>query len=307
MRNLDFVALDLETATSNRNSICEIGITVVKDSGIVESKSWLVRPEGNVYDRFNVYIHKITPDMTKDAPSFPAVWREVEPYLANGVVVAHNSSFDMYALRDAFIANQMSFPAFKHFCSYRIAKYAVKGSCSYSLPNICEVLDIPFGVHHRAEGDAIACAKVFIECIGRTGVDSLEELQDKYSFKCGEFTGDSFRPQLARGGGQSAVKPKVTGDPAKVDVGNYFYNKVVCFTGSFQYGSRIKLLQRVADIGGIPVDTVTTAVNILVVGQQDYKKVGDTGMSSKQKKAIELGSRGLDIEIMSEADFLSNV
>lgn len=307
MRNLDFVALDLETATSDRNSICEIGITVVKDSGIVKSKSWLVRPEGNVYDGFNVYIHKITPDMTKDAPSFPAVWREVESYLASGVVVAHNSSFDMYALRDAFIANKMPFPAFKHFCSYRIAKYAVKGYRSYSLPNICEALNIPFGVHHRAEGDAIACAKVFIECIGRAGVDSLEDLQDKYGFKCGEFTVDSFRPQLARGGGRSTIKPKIAGDPAKIDMGSYFYNKVVCFTGSFQYGSRIKLLQRVADIGGIPVDSVTTAVNILVVGQQDYRKVGDTGMSSKQKKAIELGDKGLDIEIMSEADFLSNL
>lgn len=209
MRNLDFVALDLETATSNRNSICEIGIAVVKGSGIVESKAWLVRPESNIYDRFNVYIHGITPDMTKDASSFPDVWREVEPYLVNGVVVAHNSSFDMYALRDAFMANKMSFPTFKHFCSYRIAKYAVKGYRSYSLPNICEVLNIPFGVHHRAEGDAIACANVFIQCVDKAGVDSLEELEDKYGFKCGEFVVDNFRPQLAKGGGRSAVKTKI--------------------------------------------------------------------------------------------------
>ena len=29
MGNLDFVAIDLETATSHRNSICEIGIAIV--------------------------------------------------------------------------------------------------------------------------------------------------------------------------------------------------------------------------------------------------------------------------------------
>ena len=34
MENLDFVAIDLETATSHRNSICEIGI--VKNSIVIE-------------------------------------------------------------------------------------------------------------------------------------------------------------------------------------------------------------------------------------------------------------------------------
>lgn len=82
---------------------------------------------------------------------------------------------------------------------------------------------------------------------------------------------------------------------------------MICFTGSFQHGSRIELLQKIADIGGIPVDSVTMATNILVVGQQDYRRVGDSLMSSKQKKAIELKDKGIDIEIMSETDFLSNL
>lgn len=197
MEYLDFVAIDLETATSDRDSICEIGITVVKDSIIVESKSWLVKPKHNRYDNFNIYIHKITPEMTKDAPSFPIVWKEVEPYLSNGVVVAHNSSFDMYVLKESFIANNMQFPTFKHFCSYRVAKYIVK-SYSYSLPNICEVLAIPFGTHHRAEGDSIGCANVFIKCLELGEIKSLEELQNKYHFQCGEFTSNSFKPQLSK-------------------------------------------------------------------------------------------------------------
>ena len=78
MESLNFVAIDLETATSNRNSICEIGIAVVKDSEIVESKSWFVKPEGNKYDNFNMFIHHITPEMTENASSFPVVWKEVE-------------------------------------------------------------------------------------------------------------------------------------------------------------------------------------------------------------------------------------
>ena len=41
MANLDFVAIDLETATSHRNSICEIGI--VKNSIVIESYLFLGR------------------------------------------------------------------------------------------------------------------------------------------------------------------------------------------------------------------------------------------------------------------------
>lgn len=198
MESLNFVAIDLETATSSRNSICEIGIAVVKNSEIIESKSWLVKPEGNRYDNFNISIHHITPEITQNASSFPIVWKEVEMYLTDGIVVAHNSSFDMYVLKEAFLANNMLFPKFKHFCSYRIAKYVVKGCSSYSLPNICETLAIPFGVHHRAEGDSIGCANVFLKCLELAEISSLEELQSRYGFECGEFAVNSFKPQLSK-------------------------------------------------------------------------------------------------------------
>lgn len=58
---IDFIALDLETATWKKSSICEIGIAIVKDSKVVETKSWLVKPYRNWYDSFNISIHGITP------------------------------------------------------------------------------------------------------------------------------------------------------------------------------------------------------------------------------------------------------
>lgn len=307
MEDLNFVAIDFETATSKRSSICEIGITIVKNSTVVESKSWLVQPENNEYDDFNIYIHEITPAMTKNAPMFPEVWKEVEPYLNGNIVVAHNTSFDMYALRDALLLHNIPFPTFKYFCSYRIAKYTVINCYSYSLPNVCEALDIPFGTHHRAKEDSAACANVFIKCMNLAGVNSVNELPDKYSFRYGEFAAESFKPQLAKALSKSAIKSTIIGDPSKIDEGSYFYGKSVCFTGSFQYGIRTELLQKIADIGGIPVNSVTKKTDILIVGLQDFKKVGESGMSSKQKKAIDLKSSGVDIEIMSEPDFLENI
>ena len=49
MQGIDFIAIDFETATGKRASICEAGICVVKDSKVVETKSWLVRPEITYY------------------------------------------------------------------------------------------------------------------------------------------------------------------------------------------------------------------------------------------------------------------
>ena len=46
---------------------------------------------------------------------------------------------------------------------------------------------------------------------------------------------------------------------------------------------------------------------MLVVGQQDYKKVGDDGMSGKQEKSLKPLEKGKEIEILSEAEFLSRI
>lgn len=112
----NFVALDLETATSYRGSICQIGITEVVDGVPQKPKSWLVRPEGNVYDDWNIWIHGITPKDTENCPSFDVVWKAVEPYVKGKIVVAHNTSFDMYALRNAFDDYNIEYPTFDYFC-----------------------------------------------------------------------------------------------------------------------------------------------------------------------------------------------
>ena len=306
-KGIDFIALDLETATWKKSSICEIGIAIVKDSEVVETKSWLVKPYRNWYDSFNISIHGITPDMTKDSPSFKEVWREVQPYLEEQVVVAHNTAFDMYALKYAFEENGMPYPNFKHFCSYRVARYCFKETYSYSLPIVCEAMGIPFHSHHRAGTDAEACAKVFIKSLELSGVANLDELQSKYEFKCGRFGDDIFEGQRSVMKSVSTGKSikEYVGDPSKIDEDSYFYQKSVCFTGTCKWASRDVLLQTIADIGGSPQKGVNKSTQILVVGQQDYRKVGEDGMSSKQEKAMALKDAGQDIEVMSEEQFLS--
>lgn len=83
--------------------------------------------------------------------------------------------------------------------------------------------------------------------------------------------------------------------------------QAVCFTGKRLYVTIVELLQKIADIGGIPMDSVTSKTDVLVVGQQDYRVVSSDGISGKQKKAMELKDKGQDIEILSESEFFGMI
>lgn len=305
---INFVALDLETATSVKSSICQIGITEVVDGKIQPSKSWLVKPQNNEYDDLNMDIHGITPADTVNSPEFPEVWEQVYPYLKDRVVVAHNTSFDMYALRDALDLYQMEYPTFDYFCSLRIAKYIIKGCYSYSLDKVLEHLGIEFIGHHKADNGSLGCASLLLKCLEMDG-STLDDLEEKYHFHRGRFVPNSFIAHLAKGNKQTLkqLQDSLEEHPELVDEANYFYGKNVCFTGTCTYGTRKELLQKIKDIGGIPSDSVTQKTEVLVVGQQDYRVVGDSGMSSKQKKAIQLLEKGQNIEILSESEFLSRI
>lgn len=304
----NFVALDLETANSYRGSICQIGITEVKDGKVQPSKSWLVKPKGNQYDSFNISLHGITPEDTKNSLSFPDVWKEVSPYLEGKIVVAHNTSFDMYALRDAFNDYNIEYPTFDYFCTLRISKYVVRGLYSYSLDVVLQHLGISFEGHHKADNDSKGCADLLMKCLEIDG-GTLEEIEDKYHFHRGKFAPGSFISQLSTKGLSSKNKTvkDLVANPDLIDEGNYFYGKNVCFTGKCQYGTRTEMQQKIKDIGGFPQDNVTQSTEVLVVGQQDYRVVGDSGMSGKQKKAMQLLEKGQDIEVLSEAEFIIRI
>ena len=65
--------------------------------------------------------------------------------------------------------------------------------------------------------------------------------------------------------------------------------------------------QLIANVGGTLGNGVTKQTDYLIVGQQDYRVVGDDGMSSKQEKAVKIIEKGATLEILSENDFLRSL
>ncbi len=176
MKGLNFIAIDFETATGKRASICEVGICVVRDAKVVETKSWLVRPENNTYSYWNMRVHGIRPKDTAYAPEFPVVWAEVLAYLVEiPVLVAHNAAFDISCIRSSLELYGLEKPAVDYYCSLRAAHRLYDFGCN-TLDYLCDQFDIPMGHHHRAGDDAEMCARLFLRELEDAGWCELTEM-----------------------------------------------------------------------------------------------------------------------------------
>jgi DNA polymerase-3 subunit epsilon len=179
---LDFCAIDFETATYERNSACELGICIVENGKIKETKSWLIKPPSYPYfNHHNIAVHGITPEDVQYAPTFGDVWYEIEKLMYGNLMIAHNASFDASVLRSCLDYYGFFKPKINYLCSISLAKKTWKGLPKYGLKSLAEEHNIQFN-HHRAGADAEVCAKISLLAFERlmlTRNDEVNEVMKK--------------------------------------------------------------------------------------------------------------------------------
>lgn len=304
---MDFITIDFETATSERYSPCEIGLTFVKDNKIVDSKSWLIKPYSYPYfDPFNIMIHGITPEDVENEPEFPEIWNTIKPLIENQFLIAHNAGFDFSVLRWTLDHYELDFPDLQYACSYILSKKVWTGLPAYDLKTLCQINKIKLN-HHRAEADSIACAELTIKALEQTDTNSIDDFPEKLKTTVGQLYKGGYKPSNTKREHKARDLTKIVGDPKKHNPESIFYGRSVVFTGTLSSMIRSEAQQIIADIGGINGNSVNKNTDFLVVGHQDYRIVGEDGMSSKQEKAVKLIEKGSTLEIISEDDFLKNI
>lgn len=159
------LAIDFETANYPRDSAIALGLSVIDDGQVTETRAWLFRPPGKrIYIRPDfIDIHGITPAHLKDKSDFAGVWDEMRPYFENAeTLVAHNAGFDrsvLYAVAETF---SIALPNFMWRCTVNLSRTSWPGLYNHKLPTVCEHLGIQLK-HHDAASDAEACARIYIE------------------------------------------------------------------------------------------------------------------------------------------------
>ncbi len=176
-KEIDFVAMDVETATT-KGGICQIGIVTVIAGEITEEKQFMVRPPENKFDQVNICVHGITPDKTECEPALPAIWDEVWKLLDHHCVVGHNISFDLNALTKD--AERYGLPEIKPsniVCTCDIHRRA-------RLKDVCFHYGIEISAHHNALCDARCSALVFLKYleakIYRPKIQKTKDEQDPW-------------------------------------------------------------------------------------------------------------------------------
>ena len=170
-RNLDFCAIDVETANHRVFSICQIGVVQVTGGRVETCFSTLVDPEEG-FNSFNVRLHGIGPGSVSGAPSFDEILAKVFDRLDGRVLISH-TFFDRNALDGAARRYGLPILPVTWLDSVAIARRAWperRGNRGYRLASLAADLGISFR-HHDALEDARAAAGVVLYACLETGMD----------------------------------------------------------------------------------------------------------------------------------------
>ena len=158
-----FAIVDIETCGGRfefrKGRIIDICIVVHDGLTVVDKFSTLINPECHI-SPFFTGISGITNEMVRDAPKFHDIAKQILDYTQGHIFVAHNVGFDYNFIKDEFRALGYTYRR-ETLCTVRLSRKLLPHRVSYSLGNLCESLGIENEARHRAEGDAVATAKLF--------------------------------------------------------------------------------------------------------------------------------------------------
>jgi len=189
------VCIDFETANGFIGSACSVGIAVIEEGQIIDTKYWLIKPhpEYCYFDPFNIMIHGIKAVDVKNASEFDLIYAQIKPLFENAYVIAHNASFDMSVLRHVLDLYDIPYPEVEYLCTYKTALKTWSGLDNYKLDTVCKFIKHDF-VHHDALADATACGNVLLSALSVSGVSSINELASLVGMRLGKLYAGGYKP-----------------------------------------------------------------------------------------------------------------
>nr|DAV02561.1 MAG TPA: DNA polymerase III [Bacteriophage sp.] len=282
-----FIVIDIETANPDLTSICQIGIAVFENGELVDQWGTLINPNA-YFDEMNIYIHGITPSMVRNSPTIKQVESKIKGYFADNVVCSYGA-FDRVSLTRIFPDLQNRWLDIMRVVRRCWSdKFAEKG---YGLAKVSKHLKIKQENHHNALDDAIVAGGILNKALFESG-KSLDYWLDRVE-----------KPIHVEYDENGHILPKIKrqGDP-----NGPLYGEVVVFTGELSI-PRQDAAKKAASVGCDVVDGVSKKVTLLIKGIQDKSRLAGKELSNKEIKAQELISKGHNIRILSENDFLELV
>lgn len=267
---MDFVAIDLETATADRNSACAMAIVIVQKSEIIAEHKFLIQPPLNEYAPINIRVHGISPTDTETEPTIEEYYNLIFDSVNGAKVVAHNASFDMSVMKHSLEYYGLTVPCPNSIsCTYRMTGKSLKACCD----------EYGFELeHHEPLSDAKACARLFMR-LTSDGVKMPEPAKRIHS--------------------TIKLRREALSTENIINKDSLFFGKFVVITGVFETFERTEIADAVQSLGASVKSSISPKTDILICG-------ANCG-PSKLAKVIEFKEQGVkNIEIVYE-DYLHKI
>lgn len=324
-----YVAIDLETANADKDSVCEIGLARFVGGVFVSSWSSIVKPSRNPsVDVRNYSIHGISQEDIDNSREIGEVWAEIVDFIGPDALVAHNATQDLnklFATLDAsssFIS-EAKILNLNFLCTLTAARKIILDTEDKRLETLCEHYGILYenvernGVTaHTAEQDAIAAGMLLAIMLQRHGATDLTQFCEMVGLKLGEVENNGVskgcvsKTENTKWGNSApnaeefeAIKVELEKDNKTIK-DHPLKGQLVCMTLSLRRLSEAEVATACAITGAIFKSGVSSKLNFLIEGDDPTGKY-KRGTTSKSRKVRELNESGSKIRVVDEEEFLS--
>jgi DNA polymerase III epsilon subunit family exonuclease len=206
-----FVVFDLETtgAKTPPCRVTEIGAYRVLRGAIVEEFHTLVNPETPI-PFFITMLTGITDEMVRNAPKFGEIADDFLAFIGDSILVAHNASFDMRFLNHEIARKYEDYRVGNpSLCTVQLSRKLLPDVENHKLKTLAEYFSVELVNHHRANADAHATARIFVnllrdlETLGIRDFGSVRKFSLKGNYvrpgkvTTGEFTATRYQTDAA--------------------------------------------------------------------------------------------------------------
>ncbi|KIL40031.1 ATP-dependent DNA helicase DinG [Gordoniibacillus kamchatkensis] len=162
---MKFAVLDFETTGSGQtDEIIQVGLVIINDFQITDRYTSLVDPGIRIPSSITA-LTGITDDMVKDAPSLHQVITEMQPLLADAVLVAHNVAFDFGFLQRALARTGYRPFGGRVLDTLEALRFLFPSLASLQLSMVADAFGVAHERPHQADSDAEVTAEIWLICL----------------------------------------------------------------------------------------------------------------------------------------------
>ena len=166
LEHATFVVFDVETTglSAAYDTIIELAAVKIVDGEVIDTFESFSNPH-HPLSATTIELTGITDDMVRDAPEVEEMIAKFHDFIGDGIVVAHNASFDIGFLYEAY--KKAGIDHFDHSVidTLELARMLYPTMKNHRLNTLCKKLNIELTQHHRAIYDTEATGYLLLHLL----------------------------------------------------------------------------------------------------------------------------------------------